>query len=235
MERQINMQFRLWKEDRQIFTPTSQSFINTLERTIKGTLGLEKSDSLCELHKKICVDDINAERLKCFEAVNKIPEWKFKILKLTEPYVYYLIGQDLAIQRKLNVSIQMPGDKNSVLDFHQDYRSGDSVFQKVIWIPLTNSYSSNSMYMQDHNGSNYEPININKGEVLIFDPNTKHGNICNETSHSRVSINVRIKNWFTPDFGGNVPDRQFSEYYQDLCFSAATQRAFQMINELENN
>ena len=58
-----------------------------------------------------------------------------------------ILGSDLLIQTKLNLSIQMPGDKNSILKSHIDSQSGDSVFQLVVWVPLTNAYETNSMFI----------------------------------------------------------------------------------------
>ena len=62
------------------------------------------------------------------------------------------------------------------------------------------------------------------------DPNTNHGNVINETTKTRVSINIRIKNWFTPDLADEAPDRQFGVYYEDLCFSESTLRAFKILS-----
>ena len=145
-----------------------------------------------------------------------------------------MLGTDLAIQRKLNISIQMPEDETSILSAHQDYRSGESPFQRVIWIPLTDAFDSNAMYINNESGV-YEPINIKRGEILIFDPNTMHGNVLNKTQKTRVSLNIRIKNWFSPDLGDFIPDRQFGEQYEDLCFSHATINAFKMLSELKEN
>ena len=87
------------------------------------------------------------------------------------------------------------------------------------------------MHMENNLG-NYEPVKLNYGEFLIFDPNTNHGNIENKTTKTRVSINIRIKNWFAPDLSNEAPDRQYGVYYEDLCFSQSTLRTFKI---LKNN
>ena len=215
--------------DKYIFKRYENKFIKELRNNISNCLNIE---DLEEMHLKVEAEEINELRLRAFRSINKISEWKKKILELIKPEIHELLGLDLAIQKNLNLSIQMPGEVNSILERHVDFRTGDSPFQRVIWIPITNAFDSNSIFMLD-NESNYTPININYGEFLVFDPNTEHGNIENKTNKTRVSINVRVKNWFSPDLSNVAPDRQFGVYYEDLCFSESTNRAFEIL-EKEN-
>ncbi|ABM70730.1 sporadic carbohydrate cluster 2OG-Fe(II) oxygenase [Prochlorococcus marinus] len=213
--------------DRYIFKKNDNKFIKELRNDISNCLNIKKLE---ELHLQVESEKINELRIKAFKSINKISEWKKKILDLISPEIYEILGLDLAIQKNLNLSIQMPGEVNSILEKHVDYRTGDSPFQRVVWIPVTNSYDSNSIFMLDKE-SNYKPININYGEFLVFDPNTEHGNIVNKTDKTRVSINVRVKNWFSPDLSNFAPDRQFGVYYEDLCFSESTIRAFEILDK----
>ncbi len=215
--------------DKYIFKRYENKFIKELRNNISNCLNIE---DLEEMHLKVEAEEINELRLRAFRSINNISEWKKKILELIKPEIHELLGLDLAIQKNLNLSIQMPGEINSILERHVDFRTGDSPFQRVIWIPITNAFDSNSIFMLD-NESNYTPININYGEFLVFDPNTEHGNIENKTNKTRVSINVRVKNWFSPDLSNVAPDRQFGVYYEDLCFSESTTRAFEIL-EKEN-
>ena len=216
--------------DKYIFKKDKSKFISELRHNISNTFGIE---NLEEMHTKVELDQINELRMSAFRSINKIIDWKKKLLDLIKPEIHEILGLDLAVQRNLNLSIQMPKDKNSILEKHVDFRTGDSPFQKVIWIPITNAFDSNSIFMLDKE-SNYKPVNINYGEVLIFDPNTQHGNIENKTNKTRISINVRVKNWFSPDLSNLAPDRQFGVYYEDLCFSESTIRAFEILeNEKE--
>ena len=213
--------------DRYIFKKNDNKFIKELRNDISNCLNIKKLE---ELHLQVESEKINELRIKAFKSINKISEWKKKILDLISPEIHEILGLDLAIQKNLNLSIQMPGEVNSILEKHVDYRTGDSPFQRVVWIPVTNSYDSNSIFMLDKE-SNYKPININYGEFLVFDPNTEHGNIVNKTDKTRVSINVRVKNWFSPDLSNFAPDRQFGVYYEDLCFSESTIRAFEILDK----
>ena len=213
--------------DRYILERHNDPFLLELKKKLIDSLG---SENLEEIHKKISQENINETRIKAFRSINLIENWKKKLLDLIKPNIHEILGLDLAIQKNLNLSIQMPGDKNSILEKHMDFRTGDSPFQRVIWIPLTKSYSTNAMYMSDIN-DNYEPLNMDYGELLIFDPNTKHGNVENKTEHTRISINVRVKNWFSPDLSSEAPDRQFGVYYEDLCFSESTIRSFDLLKQ----
>lgn len=216
--------------DRYIIKRINNNFINELRNEISKSLKIDKLD---ELHKEIDVQNINELRINAFRSINKISNWKVKLLNLIKPEIHELLGLDLAVQKNLNLSIQMPGDVNSILEKHVDFRTGDSPFQRVIWIPITNAFDSNAMYMLEKNG-NYKPIKINFGEFLIFDPNTEHGNVENKTTKTRISINIRVKNWFSPDLSSDAPDRQYGVYYEDLCFSESTIRAFNILDKKEN-
>ena len=216
--------------DKYIFKRHGSKFINELRNNVSTSLQIKNLD---EMHLEIELDKVNDFRLKAFKSINNITGWKKKILELISPEIHEILGLDLAIQRNLNLSIQMPGDKNSILEKHLDLRSGDSPFQRVVWIPITNAFESNSIFMLDEE-SNYKPINLNYGEFLLFDPNTQHGNIENKTNKTRISINVRVKNWFSPDLSNFAPDRQFGVYYEDLCFSESTIRAFEILENEKN-
>ena len=51
------------------------------------------------------------------------------------------------MQKKCNLSLQMPKDKSSVLPLHSDVWSGDSEFELVFWLPLVNVYRTKSMFI----------------------------------------------------------------------------------------
>ena len=51
-------------------------------------------------------------------------------LNLIRPNIYEILGLDLAIQKKLNLSIQMPGDKKFNLRKTYRFKTGDSPFQE---------------------------------------------------------------------------------------------------------
>ena len=110
----------------------------------------------------------------------------------------------------------MPDDYSSILPAHTDCISGDSAFQLVVWIPLTDCFNTNSMFIGspessleslndirdgifDEKGTvvNFLSILIKK-EYLIFPPTLIHGTH-NTTNSTRVSLNL-VKSLFAIPF-----------------------------------
>ena len=58
-----------------------------------------------------------------------------------------LVGNELAMQLRINLSIQLPCDDSSLLPVHSDVWSGDSPFEVVVWLPLVDCYGTKSMYI----------------------------------------------------------------------------------------
>ena len=58
-----------------------------------------------------------------------------------------IVGNELAMQRRINLSVQMPGDDSSVLPVHADVWSGDSPFEVVAWLPLVDCRGTKSMFV----------------------------------------------------------------------------------------
>lgn len=226
----LKLQFRKNQSNISIFNACNMELIEEIRTDITNELGMSNEEDLTKIHESISIKNINQHRLDTFKKINQIKNWKNKLAKAIFPNIQYLMGPDLAIQTQLNLSIQMPNDYTSVLEPHLDYRSGDSPFQRVIWIPLTNCSGTNCLYMNNKE-SEFMPVEANYGEIVVFDPNIIHGNVLNTTNKTRISVNIRIKNWFAPDMGAYIPDRQFGEYYEDFRFSKSTERAFKLIQE----
>jgi sporadic carbohydrate cluster 2OG-Fe(II) oxygenase len=208
------------------------------------------NDSLGELHN-FSLGDINTLRLNCFKAINEIDKLDSILVRLLGNEIEKILGPDILVQRKVNVSIQMPGDHSSILKPHSDCWSGDSPFQINAWIPLTDAFGSNSMFIFDrtdsvnilnniYNGKDPEELSLidpskflslKFGEVLLFNPALVHGNVLNQTDRTRVSLNVRFKSVFTPD--GIMASRSSGVYYRVFTLSEWTRLAFEL-NETNN-
>ena len=63
---------------------------------------------------------LNSVRLNAFRALNAQENWDKNYYKMASELLDALFGPDLLIQRKLNLSIQMPNDKSSILGMHTD-------------------------------------------------------------------------------------------------------------------
>ena len=61
------------------------------------------------------------------------------IFYLAKETLFNMVGNELAMQNNINLSIQFPDDVSSLLPLHiTDTWSGDSPFERVLWLPLVN-------------------------------------------------------------------------------------------------
>ena len=59
------------------------------------------------------------------------------------------------MQKNINLSIQLPNDKSSLLPIHSDVWSGDSPYEINLWIPLVNCFKTKSMYILNRKHNSY--------------------------------------------------------------------------------
>ena len=200
---------------------------------------------LSNLHKFVKYKDLNKLRYDCFKEINKGFDWENTIFNICKNEINSQLGNDLLIQSKINLSIQIPLDDTSQLPAHSDCWSADSPFQKNIWIPLTNAFKTNSMFILNKKMTlkhlkllnkqkkhlvpkkinNNFFIKIKYGQILIFNPAILHGNVVNRTNKTRVSLNVRVKSIFSPEPTERNPDRKFGTYYKIWKISEDTKLA----------
>ena len=145
------------------------------------------------------------------------------------------MGNELAMQNRINLSIQLPNDDSSLLDVHSDVWSGDSPFEIVVWLPLVNCFNTKSMYLLkpkyydkfEKNFRNFAKkdseyifksikknidwIKIKRGRILIFNQTLPHGNRVNLEKETRWSLNCRFKSVFSP-YG----DKQIGEFFTPI-------------------
>ena len=178
--------------------------------------------------------ELNDLRLYLYKELNQCSWYRPTYFKLARPYIESLGGNELAMQNRINLSIQMPDDDSSLLTIHTDLYGGETPFQIVEWIPLVDVYDTKAMFLLppeymrkiikrlkdfDETGMDkvFEEvrdelvwIEVSYGDVLIFSPNLFHGNVLNVTEESRWSMNVRITGLFTP-YG--TAEKKLGSYY----------------------
>jgi len=204
-------------------------------------------DNLEMLHHACDRQGINALRLATYRDINSLDDWENLYYSMANSTLIQLLGPDLLIQRKLNLSIQMPEDETSVLGLHMDTLSGQSPFELVMWVPFTGVSQSNGMYYFDRKtsfeirqemptcedrGLEYlrqkywnrrKELEVNEGDVVIFSGTLFHGNVVNKTSTTRISVNCRFKNLFSPDAPGlESAERGSGIFYKLLATGAVT-------------
>ena len=67
--------------------------------------------------------------------------------------VEFIVGNELVMQTKINLSIQIPKDDSSLLPVHADTWSGLSPFESVVLIPLVDCFKTKSMFILPANKS----------------------------------------------------------------------------------
>jgi len=198
---------------------------------------------LNSISKHVSPETLNALRLFIFRSMN---DWKW--LRPT----YYaiggnmlnsLVGNELAMQNKVNLSIQMPNDNSSLLDIHSDVYGGETPFQVVQWLPLVDVAKTQSMFILPKAKtqaveSSYHKLgdggmaalfdmvkddliwlNIPFGKVLIFDSSCLHGNVLNEESTTRWSMNCRFTSVFTPYISA---EKKLGSFYLPITLRAVS-------------
>lgn len=145
------------------------------------------------------------------------------------------------MQRRLNLSIQLPGDESSLLPVHADVWAGDSPFEVVLWVPLVDCHDTKSMFLLppepdraararwDELGgkstedlfraieADLEWLSVPYGKVVVFSQTLMHGNRVNREKDSRWSMNCRFKGVFSP-YG----DKKLGEFFEPITLRAAS-------------
>lgn len=202
----------------------NKKIINFLKRKIivfTKEITKLKSINLRKFHKFYEIEKLNNLRIKMYDKINSDKEFKKKIFESSFKHIELMVGSELC-NGNLNLSIQYPQDKTSVLSMHTDFFSGESIFQVNFWVPFVDVKKTNSMFIINPQKSIYllkkikkskkftinnifkenkkdiKWLNIKFGEGMIFSPNCLHGNVMNIEKNTRWSINVRFKNLYSP-------------------------------------
>ena len=190
---------------------------------------------LNNIHNHISSDQLNSFRLNLIEAINNEKKFRENYYKTSKKYLDTIVGNELAMQRRVNLSIQLPNDDSSLLPVHADTWSGDSAYEAVVWIPLVDCFRTKTMYILpphkaldlhkdfakfvDNSQNNiFELIKndvvwleISYGEILIFNQSLPHGNVVNDEIETRWSMNCRFKGIFTP-----YEDKKLGEFFEPI-------------------
>jgi len=195
-----------------------------------------------DTHKSVSPEKLNNFRLSLYKAINKEKFFRQSYFNLAQTYIESLVGNELVMQNRVNLSIQLPNDSSSLLPLHSDTWSGDSPFEIVVWLPLVDCYKTKSMFILDpkksskfyrdfnNNGSkssnqifnkikkDLKWIDVKYGEVLLFNQSLPHGNVINQEKSTRWSMNCRFKSLFSP-YG----DKKLGEFFEPITVRPATE------------
>ena len=193
-------------------------------------------------HQYINPSSLNDYRMNIYSKLNSNLWFRKNYYELGRRELDILCGNELVMQRKVNLSIQLPKDDSSILPIHSDVWSGCSPYEVVLWIPLVNCQKTNSMYMlsQKDNKDYYQNIkllnsvdeletkasskkkslNIKFGQGLIFLHSILHGNTVNIEKTTRWSFNCRFKSVFSP-----YNDKSIGETFLPITLKPTTIQA----------
>ena len=215
-------------------------FIKEIIKIFPDQKNQNEEEILNNIHKKIKVKNLNEFRLKIFNNVNMNEKFKMSYYNLSKEFLDQIVGNELVMQSRINLSIQMPKDSSSLLPIHADTWSGVSPFEVVVWLPLVDCYRTKTMYFlkkkkikkinniilnkklssdQIFNKikNHVEWLKLKYGQVLIFDQSIPHGNVINKESETRWSMNCRFKGIFTP-YG----DKKLGEFFEPISLKPAS-------------
>ena len=203
----------------------------------------KKNYILNNIHKYIKISDLNKFRLDIFNKINSSKKFRENFYKISKSLVDIIVGNEIAMQLRINLSIQIPKDDSSLLPIHADTWSGVSPFETVIWLPLVDCYKTKSMYLLPPKKNKklkklflnekvktsedvFEKVkkdliwlNVKYGQVVIFDQSLPHGNRINKEDATRWSMNCRFKSIFTP-----YADKKIGEFYEPITLKAASKK-----------
>ena len=219
-------------------------FLKIIKKNVRKTSKQSSDKILNFIHNKIKKNELNNLRLKIINEINKNKDTRKLYYKLAKPYLDILVGNELAMQIRVNLSVQLPGDSSSLLPVHSDVWSGDSPFEIVVWLPLVDCYKTKSMYIlpptkvqklnkiflkkgRQSSEKIFKLIkkqvtwlNIKYGQVLLFNQTLPHGNRINREKETRWSLNCRFKGVFTP-----YRDKRLGEFFEPITLRKISQLA----------
>ena len=198
---------------------------------------------LNNIHKYVEVSKLNSFRVNLINQINSKSNFRENYYKIAKNLIDNVVGNEIAMQLRVSLSIQLPKDDSSLLPVHADTWTGVSPFETVVWLPLVDCYKTKSMYILPPKKAEILKnlflnkkikksddifkkikkdliwLNVKYGQVVIFDQSLPHGNVVNNENETRWSMNCRFKSIFTP-----YADKKIGEYYEPITLKAASKK-----------
>jgi sporadic carbohydrate cluster 2OG-Fe(II) oxygenase len=255
-EREITSQFL--KNKYLIVPAENMDALNAIRKKVAQAAANAINQSLNEndidhflnhIHEKVTGKELNDIRLKVIADMNSDPSFRHLYFNVAKNNLMTLVGNELAMQRRVNLSIQLPNDDSSLLPVHSDVWAGDSPYEIVQWIPLVDCYNTKSMYIAEPEFDEqvqanftqfskskssedlYQAIkdkvtflNVPYGSVLLFSQNVMHGNRVNTEKDTRWSMNCRFKSVLTPYHG-----KKMGEFFEPITLRPLTRLGMEYV------
>lgn len=231
--------------DRKSLKKLKDIFLKIYLKNLKMKKNISRKKNIFNFtHQNIEPYDLNKFRLKIINEINKKKEVRELYYKVSKPILDVILGNELSMQSRVNLSIQLPQDKSSLLPVHSDVWSGDSPFETVVWLPLVDCFKTKSMFIlppkkynkmkkifqeKKFNSSDkiFEKIRkdliwikIKFGQMLVFNQCLPHGNTINSENETRWSLNCRFKSIFSPH-----RDKKIGEFFEPITLRKISELA----------
>ena len=212
-----------------------ESFAEFAKSLGKNSVRLEQA------HQIISHDSSNNLRLHIMQALSRTNNFNKSYYYAAREIIDVLCGNELAMQKRPGISVNLPENHNDILPIHADTWNGVSPFELNIWIPFVDCSDSMCLYilkrdqyadkLKNSKGllklSSDELFNelkddltwipIKYGEILAFDQSLPHGYSLNKEVRSHWSMNCRFKGLHTPYW-----DKKLGEYFMPITVKSST-------------
>lgn len=209
-------------ENLEALTEVRKNIFKTARDLLTLKSDLNEKEFFDKTQDFVSVDKLNSFRVSLIAAMARSESLRPLIYSLARNHLHWIVGNELAMQRACNLSIQLPNDDSSLLPLHCDTWQGNSPFEMVFWLPLVDCYKTKSMYILPRestekivkNFPHYSKFSIGElykefktklvsldvpfGHGLIFSHAMLHGNNVNEERDTRWSMNIRFKPLLSP-------------------------------------
>ncbi|HTX03631.1 MAG TPA: sporadic carbohydrate cluster 2OG-Fe(II) oxygenase [Candidatus Acidoferrales bacterium] len=228
-------------EDRVALDRIRDFIATTTAKFLKISEPADPQGFLDRIGEHVNASNLNYLRLAIIDALQATEWFRPTYFACGRRLLERIVGNELAMQRGLGFSLQLPGDETSVLPLHSDAWSEDSPFEVVLWVPFVDVFASKSMFvlsreadarwrtrLHEFSSRSVEDftnaaqadltyLDIPYGNVLVFTHTIMHGNRVNREPTARWSINIRFKALFTP-----YSDKQLGDFFEPITLRPAT-------------
>lgn len=201
----------------------------------------KEATSIENAHHVVSHAESNELRLHMMHKLFKDTTFHKNYYNASKKVIQCLCGNELAMQKRPGLSINLPKNTNDVLPIHADTWNGVSPFELNIWIPFVDCTNSMSLYILQRDKyvkrvkeckgllrlssdelfrelkNDLTWIPIKYGKLLAFDQSLPHGFSLNEEKISHWSMNCRFKGLHTPYW-----DKKLGEYFMPITVKNCT-------------
>lgn len=235
-------------DDREALDALRQGMVEIVCDKMGINVPVDVGDFLNNFADHVSIDNLNDVRLHTYRTMNAQEWFRPTYHAIGRSKLATLVGNELAMQNRVNLSIQLPNDDSSLLPIHADAFGGETPYQVVQWLPLVDCFKTKTMFIlprpaseqvytdfRKYEGKGMDSVfddvkndlvwlDVPYGHVLIFSPNNLHGGVVNLEAETRWSMNCRFTGLFTPYRGA---EKKLGSYYLPISPRAVTKTGMQ--------